>query len=176
MALADVKGFIATKSVDTRAQLLEILNSNSLNFIIHENIESIEFIKVIPILADIKEKGRSFSENIEIQWQKLDGKFQIVAFSENSVYLSKFDISEKSFDVECVSYMLWGRYKPKIDHGKNIFIEVRIPKCLEYPIPATKEDEGLCIKAYHYIEDGVVHFTRYLNVRPMAEKQKGGPQ
>ena len=173
IALADVKGFIATKEANDESQLCEILNLNPLQFTIHEDIKSIEFIKGIPSIKNIKEKGRSFSKDVEIKWQKLNGKFCIVALSENKSYLNSLDISSKSFDVECVSYMLWGGYKPEINPDKNIFIEVRIPKCLKYPIPAMKEDERLYIKAYHYIEDEIVQFTRYRNLMPKAENQKG---
>mgnify|MGYP007030117215 CR=1 FL=1 len=167
MEIDKIKGFVATKEAKDESELRGILNSNSLIFTIQEDVKSIEFIEGIPKIEVLKGKGRSFSEKIEIQWQKLDGKFQIVAFSENESYLSKFDV-KNSFDVECVTYMLWGRYE-KSENGKNKFIEVSIPKYLEYPIPA-KEDKRLYIKAYHYIKDGVVQFTRYLNV---TDNQKG---
>lgn len=163
---ANGKGFVATKEAKDESELHKILNS--LNFTIQEDVKSIEFIEGIPEIGNIKEKGRSFSKQIEIQWQKLNGKFKIVAFSEDKKYLGNFSISENSFNTEHVSYMLWGRYE-KSENGKNKFIEVSIPKYLEYPIPA-KEDKRLYIKAYHYTKDGVVQFTRYLNV---TDNQKG---
>ncbi|MDQ1326777.1 MAG: hypothetical protein QG641_57, partial [Candidatus Poribacteria bacterium] len=58
----EFKGFIATREVNNESQLWNILNSNPRSFTIHEDIKSIEFIKGVPPIENIKEKGRSFSE------------------------------------------------------------------------------------------------------------------
>ena len=157
------RGFIATRRVETEAEICKILESSLLSgaLTIHENTECIKFPRGIPMAGELLENGRSFSENLEIRWRKLDDGFRVVALSEDTKALAGLSISEQSYKVCSISFLLWGGYDPCLSK----FVEVRIPQFLEYPVEEPgKAKERLRITAYQYLKEDMIHFTRYTNI------------
>lgn len=162
MIAGELVGFIATKEIEDETTLCNFLKSKMPSdvFTIQENIRSIEFIKGVPVASNLLEKGRSFSKDIEIRWLKVNGGFHLVAFSEDSKLLEGLELSDESYLAKAVSYFLWGEYKPDL----KTFIEVRIPRPINYPVSAGREKGRLRIIAYNYLKDEIIQFTRYRNV------------
>ncbi len=159
----ELRGFVAAITIKTEAELHKTLVSKlpADTLTIHENVCCVKFVQGIPAAGELFESGRSFSESLEIRWRKLNDEFRLVALSEDVETLNGLDVSGQNYKVQDRSLLLWGEYNPNL--GK--FIEVRIPKFLEYPVKSLGDTgKRLSISARQYLEDGVIQFTRYKGI------------
>jgi hypothetical protein len=120
--------------------------------------------------------GRIFGENMEIRWEKQNGKIHVVYLGTDK-YTSilrdyglqeNLDILEKTQAVP-KSYYLFGerlktedlRYMDRAATTKH-FAEVRIPQLLLYPVPPSSKPY-VCLQVREYInaETGVVELFRF---------------
>ncbi|HIE30405.1 TPA: hypothetical protein EYP66_24355 [Candidatus Poribacteria bacterium] len=162
-------GFIATCIAEDEVELHTILNQKLpiTAFTIHQNIEQIEFIAGIPNAECLFEKGRAFNEKIEVRWKKRDDGFHLVALSEDKSLLQNLQLADEKWAIERTRLLLWGEYNAAVGQ----FIEVRIPRVLEYPKPQrVKIGDRLQILAYNYLQKDIIQFTRYRKVRRLPKK------
>lgn len=140
-------------------KVIEIANkvfNGKESYFIAQRVEKIEFGKGLPV--GIWASGRIFGQESEIRWEKIgENKFRILILSEN--LLDEFKEGAVEYDVsEGMKLYLWGNKKPNTKH----FIEVRIPKPLNYPVKGT--GNTAFIKALPYRQKGVTIFLRFKEV------------
>ena len=148
------------KSVEGNYEkILEIANkvfNGKQSYFVAQRVEKIEFGKGLPV--GIWASGRIFGEESEVRWEKIGhDKFRILILSENP--LDEFKEMAKEYEVSGeMKLYLWGNRKPNTKH----FIEIRIPKPLDYPVKGT--GNTAFIRAIPYIQKGVTVFLRFKEV------------
>lgn len=164
-------GFAATGAAKDEIELYTILTQkfSDTALTIHQNVACIEFIQGIPQAESLLEKGRTFNEKIEVRWQKRSKDFHIIALSEDSSLLQDLQIAGEKWETKVTGLLLWGEYNEPVGQ----FIEVRIPRLLNYPkLHNLKDGCGLQIRAYNYLQNGIIQFTRYRKIIRIKPNQK----
>lgn len=108
------------------------------------------------------ERGRLFCADFELRWEKQDGAFQTVYVgTAPPVKLASFE-SANELDLQNMtprtsSYYLWGsrvsNQKLKTigaerEEGSEVFVALRIPRILRYPVSAKAKYAKLVIREY----------------------------
>ena len=156
-------------------RLLEIVKEleDSNVYFIRSKIDQIEFGigKELLISEGLWETGRLFNNDYEIRWRLDDDQYQITMLTEKDEMPSilqgvNFDFIENGWNTQDTKIILWGKYK---DYGNdNVgFLEVRIPKFLNYPKPVNNQwhkDNEAVINGTNYLKDGMILYTRFREV------------
>ena len=108
------------------------------------------------------ERGRLFCANFELRWEKQDGAFQTVYVgTPPPIKLAGFESADE-LDLQNMtprrrSYYLWGsrvsNQKLKTigaerEEGSEVFVALRIPRILRYPVSAKAKYAKLMIREY----------------------------
>ena len=127
---------IYTLQTDKISSIIEGIGFTASDFMVLEKIDRIKFEKFKPETFEDWEKGIIFSKDKEFKWRRIEDKFYIV-FSGEDIPLPDGFKEPQGIDikVENSPVILWGQRSDKMqDFPKNHYIELPIPKALEYPI------------------------------------------
>lgn len=117
------------------------------------------------------EKGRIFDCDRELRWEITEsGKFWVV-YAGKDIILSELNpIPTEYLETSTSTYLLWGKkvtseiLKQLGRNEKNLFIEIQIPRILQYPVESeANKKTRVELKALEYIDKktGRVVFSRF---------------
>jgi hypothetical protein len=121
------------------------------------------------------ERGRIFCKLFELRWEKMDGEFQLVYIGP-PIELTGFEpASQQEIDLantssQSHSYFLWGsRLDDKKlktvgaskEPGAEIFVEMRVPRLLKYPVSDQAERVKLTACEYTNPNTGDIVYYRF---------------
>jgi len=167
------KGYVLKISLS--AEDFEILLSyiTPKSFLLAQNIKDIKLTKPESSInmSDLLKEGRIFNPEFEIRYEKIDdGSYSLLIFAEDKSNIKKMGLSLEVCDDLYEVYeipetqeniFLWGK---KIKN-RVFFVEVQIPKPLEYPeIDGLEDKDELVIKAKDYKKNEIPRFTRFIGV------------
>lgn len=119
------------------------------------------------------EKGRIFNNLYEISWRKEHGCFRVV-YTGNPETAPRV-LSYTGPDLEkCIpavrKYLLWGErvYSPAeigIHAPGPVYLEVRIPRLLFYPVEGLGKTVDLLVKEFYCRETGILKYCRYCGLK-----------
>lgn len=142
------------------------------SFILAEQVDKIkfeDFDNQAACISELLRKGRIFNADFEIRYERRDnGDYELLVLFEDDTKIQSLNLNETPYDYECsecaYDIFLWGEAR-KIN-GEWKFIEVRIPKELEYPqVGGLQEKDELVIKFYEYKTDEIPQFNRFIGVK-----------
>jgi len=116
------------------------------------------------------ERGRLFCANFELRWEKQDGAFQTVYVGQD-IELPAFERADE-LDLQNMktrpnSYYLWGKRVSNRDlqtigaqreADSELFVALRIPRILRYPVSAKAKYAKLMIREYVDSGKNVVYY------------------
>jgi len=147
-------------------------------YCLKERLEDVKFTldTLDNLIADgLWEQGRLFNADFELRWTKCKQGYDILVLAENALPKSLSHLPETwqgfVLTTHSVNIFLWGQYS-KAAQG---FIEVRIPRVLQYP-PYTaqrkfKDGQEARLAAVEYRINGVTKYTRFKGVKPYVRKK-----
>lgn len=126
---------------------------------------------------EIWEQGRIFHDDFELRWEKQDSAFSVVYIGELKK-LSMLDTRPLSdFEIQDNSYYLWGE-KMTSDTLKlicqseteSLFLELQIPRLLNYPVSKRNEKFRVKLSARHYLNSktGALEFYRFQHLEEVS--------
>lgn len=118
--------------------------------------------------------GRIFNEDFEVRWQRqADGAITTHLLCERELDLQDEFMLVETFDVDDGSVFLWGTHTSYLKHkhdfiiqANNIWLETRIPRPLEYPLPNAVKSPYVHVKTrrYYQLKTGISYITRWLAI------------
>ena len=166
----EAKGYIlktTQTATDFEILLKQISRENS--YFIAQRVDSIIFDNFDSSvgLRELLEKGRIFRAEFEVRYELHDGNYDLMVFFEDESKVQNLNLpgipAEYELSESPDKIYLWGSAK-KIGNGLG-FIEVQIPKILEYPeVSGTAEGHELIIRARDYKKNHLPCFTRFIGV------------
>ena len=155
-----------TVSPEDAIRVIQILKDDNLYFL-RSRLEQVELGRgrealLVDGLWDV---GRVFSKEYEIRW-RLDGElYRINALTEKQDLPTMtdgiaYEKMDDEWDLGDSKTILWGAYKDYGDGGQG-FLQVRVPRFLEYPYPGDRkweENEEAVILGVKYLKGGAILF------------------
>ncbi len=146
------------------------------SFILAEQVDKIKFknFNNQTCLAKLLRKGRIFNAEFEIRYEREDsGDYELLIFFEDDTKIQSLNLNETPYDYECsecaYDIFLWGEARQI--NGEWKFIEVRIPKELEYPkMGGLQKKNELVIKFYEYKTNEIPQFNRFIGVEKYVDE------
>ena len=166
--------YTGTVSLKELTELLSSLPEKSKEFKLLENVVNITFEKYSSEAnLDIWEKGRVFGETGEVKWRKIDEEYHAVYLGKSPLegILEKQNFNDELEEPEEPeererSYFLWGaKTKDKSDE----WMELRIPRLLNYPVKGEKDRVKLKVVEYINKSGKILHY-RYKGLEEVEVK------
>ena len=120
------------------------------------------------------ERGRLFCQDFELRWEKMDGAFQVVYVGAPPDDLPGFtptdELDLSHADTRIRSYYLWGRrvsdeqltaVGASKQPAAEVFIELRIPRHLHYPVSAAAQQVKVQVCEYIDPTSGTTVYYRF---------------
>jgi hypothetical protein len=167
--MADKQGFVITteKSAEDFKTLLQSISTGS--YLFAQQVDDIKLVSFsVPSDLDaLLAEGRVFNEHFEIRYERLTGgRYELLVFYETPQQVEFLNLVEKPFEYERsdrYKIYLWGQARKLKDEWR--FIEVRIPRILEYPqINGLGKDVEMILNACDYMTDAIPQFTRFFGL------------
>jgi hypothetical protein len=140
-----------------------------LEYVILERLEEIRFMQMKKwTVGDFWPRGRAFGPELEVRWQEVKlGMYDLLVLSEKDENLKDgweqetHEVRTTDAENHPLKIYLWGTHKK--DRDKDVWIETRIPRKLEYPLDSPKDFAYL--EVAEYSQTGIVRFTRFQGLK-----------
>lgn len=126
---------------------------------------------------EVWERGRLFCTAFELRWEKIEGIFHLVYVGE-PVALDDFK-EEEALNLNYVNdraYYLWGRRVEtpadlgvEAEAGSRLFVELRIPRHLHYPVSEDTKRVQLQVSEYLDEDTYALLYYRFKGLKEITE-------
>lgn len=122
------------------------------------------------------EHGRVFCSDFELRWEKMEGQFQTVLVGKAPMltgFAHAIEPDLEAADRQTQYYLLWGQRVPEGEveilgaqhkDDSQVFLEMRIPRVLRYPVPDTARQARLVVREYFDRLNGDLLYYRFTDV------------
>jgi len=124
-----------------------------------ERVEDVRLGRGVP--GETWPAGRLFSPRAEVRWSAIGGSFRYTFSTEGGLPELDWELVDGNWTVrDREEFMLWGSKTV----GGGVWVEIRIPRLLEYPVDGLSRDVAVVVGC-RYIKEGVSRLVRLMEVK-----------